>query len=123
MTRFWIATAAIGGFLSVAAGAVAAHLAAADARAAELLRTGALYGMVHAAALLAVAAMAEPRGRPDLLLAIAGWSFAAGLLLFSLSLFALALTGAERFGLVTPFGGASLLIGWAALGVRALRRR
>jgi len=123
MIRFWLAAAALGGFLSVAAGAIGAHLAAGDARAAEQLRTGALYGMVHAAALIGVVAMAEHRGRPGLLLIIAGWGFAGGLLLFSLSLFALALTGAERFGLVTPFGGTSLFIGWAALGLQALRRR
>jgi uncharacterized membrane protein YgdD (TMEM256/DUF423 family) len=122
MIRAWIAAAAIAGFLSVAAGAVAAHLAAGH-RTAELLRIGALYGMVHAAALLAVAAMAKARARPNLALAIAGWSFAAGMLLFSFSLFALALTGAEWLGLVTPFGGAGLLVGWAALGLHAVQRR
>jgi uncharacterized membrane protein YgdD (TMEM256/DUF423 family) len=120
--RGWIVAAAIGGFLSVAAGAIAAHLATGD-RTAVLLRTGALYGMVHAAALIAVTAMAEARNRPELALIVAGWAFAIGMLLFSLSLFALALTGIERFGLVAPFGGAGLLIGWAALGLHALHRR
>jgi uncharacterized membrane protein YgdD (TMEM256/DUF423 family) len=43
--------------------------------------------------------------------------------LFSLSLFALALSGSEWFGMVTPFGGAGLLVGWAALAARALSRR
>jgi uncharacterized membrane protein YgdD (TMEM256/DUF423 family) len=120
--RAWLAAAAIGGFLSVAAGAAAAHLAAGDPRAAELLRTGALYGMVHAAALLAAAAIAERDDRPSLLSAIAGWSFAAGIFLFSFSLFALALTGLTWLADVTPFGGAALLIGWAALGLYAARR-
>jgi len=123
MIRMWIAAAALAGFLSVAAGAIAAHLAGGDARALELLRTDALYGMVHAAALLAVAAMAEQSDRPGLLLIIAGWSFLAGIFLFSLSLFALALTGNAALGLVTPFGGAGLLVGWGALGLHALRRR
>ena len=63
MTRAWLIAPAIGGFLSVAAGAAAAHLPAGE-RGAELLRTGALYGMVHAAALIAVSALAESRGRP-----------------------------------------------------------
>jgi uncharacterized membrane protein YgdD (TMEM256/DUF423 family) len=121
--RAWLAAAALGGFLSVAAGAVAAHLAGADARAAELLRTGALYGMVHAAALLAVAAMAERNHRPGILLIIAGWGFAAGIFLFSFSLFGLALIGDASLGRVTPFGGVGLLVGWAALGLHALRRR
>ena len=117
MTRAWLAAAAIAGFVSVAA-----HLAIGD-RTAELLRTGALYGMVHAAALIGVTMMAETRTRPDLALIIAGCGFAAGLMLFSLSLFALALTGLKWLGLITPVGGVGLLIGWAALGARALYRR
>lgn len=123
MTRFWIAIAAAGGLFSVAAGAVAAHIAGGDAHAAELLRTGALYGMVHAAALLAAAALARSADRAGLLLAIAGWCFAAGILLFSGSLFALALTRAAWLAAVTPFGGTALLIGWAALGLYATARR
>ena len=122
MIGAWLVSAAIGGFLSVVAGAVAAHLAP-GGRTAELLRTGALYGMVHAAALIGVAALSQARERRDLALTISGWGFAVGLLLFGLSLFGLALSGAEWFGLVTPFGGVSLLIGWAALGLHALRRR
>ena len=121
MTRAWTAAAALGGFLSVTAGALAAH--GGGARAAELLRTGALYGLVHAAALLALVAIAGRSDRPGLMLAIAGWSFVAGIFLFSCSLFALALTGLAGFAAVTPFGGTALLIGWAALGFHAARRR
>ena len=99
MNRSWLVAAAIGGFLSVAAGGAAAHLAATDGPA-ELLRTGALYGMIHAVALIAVTAIAKPPARADLALTVAGWSFSAG----------------------TPFGGVGLLIGWAALGVHAVRR-
>jgi uncharacterized membrane protein YgdD (TMEM256/DUF423 family) len=120
MIRAWLAAAALGGFLSVAAGAAAAHLTAGPA--AELLHTGALYGMVHAAALIAVAAMAQS-GRVGLALSIVGWGFAVGMLLFSLSLFALALTGSEWLGMITPFGGAGLLVGWAALAAHAASRR
>jgi uncharacterized membrane protein YgdD (TMEM256/DUF423 family) len=122
MIRAWLIAAALGGFLSVAAGAVAAHLPAGE-RGAELLRTGAHYGMVHAAALIAVTAIAQSRDRLGPALTVAGWSFAAGMLLFSLSLFALALTGRGRFGMITPFGGAGLLVGWAALAVHAFSRR
>jgi uncharacterized membrane protein YgdD (TMEM256/DUF423 family) len=121
MSRIWLVAGAIGGFLSVVAGAVAAHLAAGGT--AELLRTGALYGMVHAVALIAVAAMAETLAGPGLALIIAGWGFTVGMTLFSLSLFALALTGIGWFGIITPFGGVGLLAGWAALGVYAIRRR
>jgi uncharacterized membrane protein YgdD (TMEM256/DUF423 family) len=118
----WLLAAALGGLLSVTAGATAAHLGL-SGRAAELLRSGALYGMVHAAALIALAAIAQSRGPVGLALTIAGSSFAAGILLFSLSLFALALTGGEWLGMITLFGGTGLLVGWAALAVHALSRR
>jgi uncharacterized membrane protein YgdD (TMEM256/DUF423 family) len=121
MIRAWLIAASVGGFLSVTAGAAAAHIAAGE-RAAELLRTGALYGMVHAAVLIAVTAMAQSRGPVAVVLSIAGWSFTTGMLLFSLSLFALALTGREWLGMITPFGGAGLLVGWAALAVYASSR-
>jgi uncharacterized membrane protein YgdD (TMEM256/DUF423 family) len=123
MIRCWLTAAGIGGLLSVAAGAIAAHLAADDMVEAALLRTGALYGMVHAAILVGVAALAERSARPDLLLRIAGWSFAAGIFLFSCSLFGLALSGFRGLALVTPFGGTALLIAWAALALHAWRRR
>ena len=121
MIRAWLVAAAIGGFLSVAAGAAAAHLGPGD-RAGELLRTGALYGMVHAVAVIALAAIAQSRGRPAGALAVAGCSIAAGMLLFSLSLFALARTGSGWLAVVTPFGGAGLLLGWAALAIYAVTR-
>jgi len=118
MIRVWLAVAGLGGALSVAAGALAAHLAD-DPKAAELLRTGALYGMVHAAALLAVVAI----GVRSRAVRVAAWSFAAGIVLFSGSLFALA-GGAPRWlGWVTPFGGVALIIGWTALASLAVRRR
>jgi uncharacterized membrane protein YgdD (TMEM256/DUF423 family) len=119
--RLWLAIAGVAGFASVAAGALATHLAA-DPRAAELLRTGALYGMVHAAALLALTASAqqgEPRRGPA---TVAGWSFAAGLVLFSGSLFGLAAGVGPWLGWVAPFGGGALLLGWVAVAVLALRR-
>ena len=118
MIRVWLAVAGLGGALSVAAGALAAHLAD-DPKAAELLRTGALYGMVHAAALLAVVAI----GARSRAVRVAAWSFAAGIVLFSGSLFALA-GGAPRWlGWVTPFGGVALIIGWTMLASLAVRRR
>jgi uncharacterized membrane protein YgdD (TMEM256/DUF423 family) len=122
MTRLWLATAGLGGVASVIAGTIAAHLTG-DPRAAELLRTGALYGMVHAAALIALMALAQGREPRRGAAMVAGWSFAAGILLFSGSLFALAASEARWLGWVTPFGGAALILGWAALLVLGLRRR
>ena len=122
MIRMWLAIAGIGGLASVIAGALGAHLTA-DARGAELLRTGALYGMVHAAALIAVIALAQGREPRRGAAAVAGWSFALGIVLFSGSLFALAATEAAWLGRVTPFGGGLLMVGWLALTILGFRRR
>jgi uncharacterized membrane protein YgdD (TMEM256/DUF423 family) len=119
MIRIWLAIAGLGGAASVVAGAFAAHLAD-DLKGGELLRTGALYGMVHAAALIATIALAQGRRRAAV---VAGWSFAAGIVLFSGSLFALAAGAARWLGWVTPIGGVALIIGWAALALLAFRRR
>lgn len=122
MIRIWLAIAGLGGAASVVAGALAAHLAS-DPKAAELLRTGALYGMVHAAALLGLIGLAQGREPRRGAAVIAGWSFALGIALFSGSLYALAAGAARPFGWVTPFGGVALIIGWIALAILALRRR
>ncbi|HEX3537456.1 MAG TPA: DUF423 domain-containing protein [Stellaceae bacterium] len=122
MIRIWLLVAGLGGLASVLAGAVAAHVAG-DPHMAELLRTGALYGMVHAAALIAVIALAQGREPRRGAAAVAGTSFALGIVLFSGGLFALALGAPRWTGWVAPFGGASLMLGWAALAVLGFRRR
>src|SRR3954468_8757438 len=122
MIRVWLAIAGLGGLASVAAGALAAHLTA-EPRAAELLRTGAIYGMVHARATIADIALAQGRQPRRGGAAGAGWSFAAGIVLFSGSLFALAGSEARWLGWGTPVGGVALLLAWAAWASLALRRR
>lgn len=122
MIRLWLAIAGLGGLASVAAGTLAAHLAA-EPRVADLLRTGAIYGLVHATALIAVIALAQGREPRRGAAAVAGWSFALGIVLFSGSLFGLATTDSRWVGRVTPFGGVLLMIGWVALATLAFRRR
>ena len=122
MIRVWLAIAGLGGMASVVAGALAAHLAD-DPKAADLLRIGALYGMVHAAALTGLIGLAQGREPRRGTAVVAGWSFAAGIVLFSGSLFALAAGAARWLGWVTPVGGAALILGWAALAILAFRRR
>jgi uncharacterized membrane protein YgdD (TMEM256/DUF423 family) len=103
--------AAVIGFISVTAGAFAAH-GLADPRAQELMRTGATYGLVHALATFACAAVMQAgaaRAR------FAPAFFLAGALLFSGSLYALALGAPRAAGLVTPVGGVLFLGGWAVL--------
>jgi uncharacterized membrane protein YgdD (TMEM256/DUF423 family) len=69
--------------------------------------------MFHALALLYVGMVAEREPRPGL--RAAGWLFMIGTLLFSGSLYALALSGVRIFGAITPLGGLCLLVGWLAL--------
>ena len=120
----WILAASLNGVLGVAAGAAASHLFAADPRGFALMSTGAQYAIYHALALLAVAALSgrnESAGAGRL--AAAGWLFLAGTVLFSCSLYLLALTGAAVFMWLTPFGGLAFIAGWAALGLYAWQAR
>ena len=114
---------AVLGFLGVALGAFGAH-ALKKRLSVEMLavfETGVRYQMYHALAVLIVAAAIGHIGNAPLLIA-AGWFFAAGVLLFSGSLYALALTNTRALGAITPLGGLLFLIGWALLGVFALAR-
>lgn len=105
-----VMAAALSGALAVGAGAFGAHDAGHDA--AELLKTGGHYQLVHAVAAL-VAARTEARG--------AGWLFVAGGALFGVSLYALA-AGAPRWtGAITPVGGLLLIAGWLSLAWSAAR--
>ena len=100
--RTWMTLAALGGFVSVAVGAFAAH-GVKDPRAAELLKTGAQYGFMHTMATFACATFMQVGARRA---RFAPAFFLSGVALFSGSLYALAL-GADRWvGLITPFAGA-----------------
>ncbi|MBS0334585.1 MAG: DUF423 domain-containing protein, partial [Proteobacteria bacterium] len=99
--RNWLSLAALVGFVSVALGAFAAH-GTHDPHAQELLRTGSLYGFVHALATFAAAGlmqMGAPRAR------FAPALFLGGAALFCGSLYALAFGAPNILGAVTPFGG------------------
>ena len=111
------------GFFGVSFGAFGAH-ALKTRLSAEMLavfETGVRYQMYHALAILIVAAAIGRVGNTRLLTA-AGWSFAAGVLLFSGSLYALTLTGVGSLGVVTPFGGLLFLSGWACFALFALKK-
>ncbi len=75
------------------------------------------YHLLHAVALLAIALSAQASA-----LRAAGWLFAAGIALFSGSLYALALGGPRWLGPVTPLGGLALIAGWLWLLRAALAR-
>lgn len=117
----WFALGAGLAGLGVALGAFAAHglRGRLGPEAMAVFETGVRYQLVHALALLAVgwAAARWPGGGVQL----AGWSFAVGTLLFSGSLYLLAVTGTRWLGAITPLGGLLFLVGWASLAVVALR--
>jgi uncharacterized membrane protein YgdD (TMEM256/DUF423 family) len=114
---FWF-LGCVFGFLGVAAGAFGAH-ALRGRVPPDLLavfETAARYQMYHALALLAASRMASRRcGR------LAGWMFAVGIVLFSGSLYVLALSGVRWLGAITPLGGAAFLAGWVALALAGRR--
>lgn len=112
-----VAAGAINAGIAVAAGAFAAHglRSRIDARALEIFETGARYQMYHALAMVLCAVIATSGARTS------GWIFQAGIVIFSGSLYALALSDVKILGAITPIGGLAFLAGWAYLAVSALR--
>ena len=110
----WIATAAVLGVLSVAAGAFGAHGLRATVTPERLAawQTAAHYGLVHSAVVLALGLYASATGRA---IALPAALFTAGVVLFSGSIFGLVLWEIRALGPVTPLGGLCFLAGWASL--------
>jgi len=109
--RNWMTLAALSGFVAVAVGAFAAH-GVQDSKAAEWLRTGATYGFMHTMATFACATFMNIGARRARL---APGFFLSGVVLFSGSLYAMALGAPRWLGMVTPIGGLLFLIGWGIL--------
>lgn len=101
--------AALSGAMAVGAGAFGAH--GAPAGAAELLKTGGHYQLIHAIAAL-VAMRLNAR--------VPGWMFVAGGGFFGGSLYLLAAGAPRLIGIVTPMGGLLLIMGWLSLGWQAI---
>ncbi len=109
--RDWMMLGALSGLLAVAIGAFAAH-GVHDPKAAELLRTGATYQFMHCMATFACATFMQIGARRA---RFAPAFFLTGMLLFSGSLYALALGAPRWVGVITPIGGLLFLLGWAVL--------
>ena len=116
MTFAWLA--ALNAFFAVAAGAFGAHglKSRVSAEALVTFETGARYHMYHAVAMVLAGLLVATRGA-----ATAGWLFQAGIVLFSGSLYALALTDVKVLGAITPLGGLAFLAGWLWLAWSAWR--
>ncbi len=113
---------ALGGFLSVMLGAFAAH-GLRSRLAPEMLavfQTGVQYQFFHSLALLVTGLLAVQLGE-SAGLRWSGVLFLAGILLFSGSLYVLALSGVKWLGAVTPFGGTCFLAGWLVLAISLWR--
>lgn len=122
MHRTFLLIGALAGVVGVALGAFGAHglRARLTPDMLAVFETGVRYHMYHALAILGVASVAERLQASRLVLA-SGWLFLAGIILFSGSLYLLAVTGVRVLGAITPFGGVAFLLGWGCLALAALR--
>ena len=102
--------AALSGAIAVGAGAFGAH--GAEGKAAEWLRTGGEYQLIHAVAALLALEM-QARGP--------GWCFVVGAAVFAGTLYLMALGAPRWLGAVTPIGGTLLIVGWLWLAWVAAR--
>ncbi len=121
MARNFLIIAAISGLLLVMLGAFGAHALETRLPAGHLIwwQKAVTYQGLHTLALLGVGLLAL--SHPSRSLQTAGWLFLAGILLFSGSLYLLALTGLRTLGMITPLGGSAFIGGWFALALAAWR--
>ncbi len=122
MAKLLLLLASLSGFTGVALGAFAAH--GLRSRLPDNLlaafQTGVQYQLWHTAALIGVALLLL-RFPESGLFKVAGGLFVAGIVLFSGSLYVLALSGLGKLGIITPFGGVCFLLAWLLLGIGAWR--
>ena len=121
MERTFVSLGALLALVGVALGAFGAHglESRLSPRDLDTFETGVRYQMYHAVALLVVGWCVTRW--PGTSVVVAGWAFVVGVLVFSGSLYLLVLTDTRWLGAVTPLGGLSFLVGWAALAWGVLR--
>ena len=122
-SRVLIMAGGILGLLGVVAGAMGVHALrdVLDAKALNTFETGVRFQMYHALALLAVGLLAGQWKTG--IVKLSGVLFTVGVVLFSGSLYILAITGIGVFGAIAPLGGLSLMAAWTSLIVGAIRQR
>jgi len=122
MHRPWLMIGSVMSFLAVIAGTFAAH--GLDQRLSpqmlEVFETGVRYHMYHALAILIAAVIHSPN--TTRLPAVAAGFFLAGIVLFSGSLYLLAVTQARWLGMIAPIGGTAFLMGWATLVMTSFKK-
>lgn len=123
MAKLWLIIAGISGFLCVALGAFGAHAlkATLGVYGKDIYEKAVHYQMFHTIALLVVGVLQNQS--PHLALQPAALGFLCGIILFSGSLYVLAVTGVTWLGAVTPLGGLSFLFGWLWLAYACMKLR
>ena len=123
MVKFWLVSGAAFGFLSVALGAFGAHSLknVLDDYGKSIYEKAVMYQMFHTMALFAVAGLHHSTKKTSL--SVAAWGFFLGILLFSGSLYLMAVTGMKWLGAITPVGGMAFLFGWFWFGFSILKTR
>ena len=122
ISKIFLLLGSINAMLAVLLGAFAAH-GLRDRLSDQLLssfQTGVQYHFYHALGLIAVGLIAMHISTNGIRLS--GWLMFAGILLFSGSLYALALTGIRQLGMITPLGGICFSLGWAVLAVAVFKQ-
>lgn len=117
--RKFLIIAGISGALAVALGAFGAHALKTKLTPSSLdiYHTAVLYHFIHTLALLGVGLLLR---EPSRWLTIAGWCFVFGILIFSGSLYILAITGITMFGMIVPLGGLGFIGGWLSAMMGAI---
>ncbi len=120
----WTATGAIALALAVSLGAFGAHQLRdrLDAYSLDVYERAVFYHFIHALGMLLVALLARVGAVSPAAGARAAWLLLAGIVLFSGSLYVLAITGARWLGAVTPFGGVSFIAAWVVLAWSAMQK-
>jgi len=123
MVKIWLSLAAFFGFLSVALGALGAHSLKniLDEYGKSIYEKAVLYQMFHSMAMFAVGVLQHLF--KGIAFSPAGFGFLVGILLFSGSLYVLAISGVKWLRAITPIGGVSFLFGWAWFIFAILRIR
>ena len=113
----WIFTGSLFMALAVMIGAFGAHALKDffNQYATDVFKTGNLYHFIHSLALIIVGVLQK---QFDIDLSISGYSFLFGVVIFSGSLYSLALTGIKGLGAITPIGGLLFILGWVWLAIQ-----
>ena len=118
--RVWILTGSLLMALAVIMGAFAAHALKQffDQYTTDIFKTGNFYHFIHSLALIVVGLLQQ---QFDIDLTISGYSFFFGIVIFSGSLYLLALTGIKSLGAITPIGGLIFILGWGWMAVQVYK--